>query len=471
MNARRKTILVMGGVAVTAAAGFFAWHARANAAVVRAARPPAPNLASWPAELRERLAQAGRDSPAALAELSRLYHANGFLAEAARCYVALEKLQPAEPRWPHRRATILAGYGDIEPALAAWRRAVELAPDYLPARLRLAESLAKANRPGEAARAFEDVLRRKPDEPYALLGLARIALEAERWDEARAKLERVAAQTSHELGADLLVAVYERLGERERAAALRGRAKASGSHRDPADPWMDELLELCFDGYRLSLAAGTAARAGDRAAARRWLERAVGLAPNDVALRFQLAGVCADSGGLPQARTHLERCTVIAPTFPDAWAHLGALLERGGDPRGAEQAIVSGLRHCPESPGLHLMRARQLRAAGRNAEALAEYRASIRLRPNEADARLELATTLFRLERVPEGVAELEQALAAEPDHPMALALLALHAIGERNEPAARKWLAAVLNQPRVPREEVEQLRAAFRDVFGSTPR
>jgi hypothetical protein len=49
----------------------------------------------------------------------------------------------------------------------------------------------------------------------------------------------------------------------------------------------------------------------------------------------------------------------------------------------------------------------------------------------------------------------------------MALALLALHAIGERDEPGARRWMSAVLNQPRVPREQVAQLLAAFREQFG----
>ena len=184
-------------------------------------------------------------------------------------------------------------------------------------------------------------------------------------------------------------------------------------------------------------------------------------------MRFQLAGVLVDRGDAAQARVQLERCTTLAPTFPDAWAHLGALLERNGDRRGAEQAVVSGLRHNAQSPGLHLMRARQFREAGRNAEAIESYRASIRFRPNEADAHLELATTLFRLERVPEGLAALDQAIAAEPNHPMALALLAFHAITQRDEPAARKWLTAVLNQPRVPRKQVDQLLAGFREQFG----
>ena len=101
------------------------------------------------------------------------------------------------------------------------------------------------------------------------------------------------------------------------------------------------------------------------------------------------------------------------------------------------------------------MRARQLRDAGRVPEAIEAFRASIRFRPSEADAYLELATMLFRQERVAEGVTELERALVAEPRHPMAMALLALHAIGARDDATARKWLGAVLDQPRVPPPQV----------------
>ena len=456
--------LIALGAVVTA---ILAWQAHTRGAAVRAARPPAPDLRTWPEDFRSQITAASRDSLTAFAKLSRLYHANGFLAEAARCYEALEKLQPQEPRWPHRHAVILAGHGQAEPAIERWQRVIARAPDYLAARLQLGELFAKSERPADAARTYAEVLARKSDEPYALLGLARMDLDAGRWEEARKKLEQVTTLSNYDLGYDLLVTVYEHFGQHDRAIAIRSRAKAAGSFRNPPDPWIDELMDDCFDAYRLSLAAGVSSRTGDRGTAIRLLDRAAALAPDDVAVRFQLAGVLLDRGDIPQARAQLEQCTKLAPNFPDAWAHLAALLERGGDRRGAEQAVVTGLRHNAQSPGLHLMRARQFRETDRNAEAIESYRASIRFRPNEADAHLELATILFRLERVPEGLVALDQAIAAEPNHPMALALLAFHALTQRDEPAARKWLTAVSNQPRVPREQVEQLLAGYRVQFG----
>lgn len=471
MRARR--ILLLGAGLAVVGAGIAGWRLETRRSLVSAGMPPAPTVQDWPEPFRERLGKARaravgwRGGATALGELSRLYHANGFLREAMHSYTVLEQLEPAEPRWLHRHATLQAGFGEAEAAIARWDRVRTLAPAYLSAQLKLGDLLLKTNQPERATAVFERVLQRQPDHPHALLGLARIDLEAGRWAEARRRLETVVAKTNYALGYDLIVTVYEHFGETARALEIRGRAKASGAYREVADPWLDELVDACYDAYRLSLEAGLAGRSGDLVVARRLLERAVALAPGDVTMRFQLAGVLGEQRDGAGARRELERCTTMTPGFADAWAHWAALLQQAGDAAGAERVVAAGLRACPESPGLWVMRARQLRETGRAAQAVTAFETAIRHRPNEAEAYLELATTLFRLERIPEGLKRLEEALAAEPEHPPTLALLAFHAITSGDEPAARAWLQRVQRQPRVSREQVERLRAAYRERFG----
>ncbi len=179
--------LAAGLAAMVGVAGWW-WHAGQQQEVVAAALPAAPGLSGAPDVLGEKLAAASQRARSrwtaakGLAELSRLYHANGFLAEASQCYAGLAQLSPQEPRWLHLRATILAGFGEIEPALQLWRRVIELAPDYLPARLRLGDCLLKINRADDAASVYAEVLKRDATNAYALLGLARIDFEAGRWD-------------------------------------------------------------------------------------------------------------------------------------------------------------------------------------------------------------------------------------------------------------------------------------------------
>lgn len=476
MKTRRIRIIgVAVGVALLAGGGV-GWHRlKETRAAAVAALPATPDLRAWPDTLREQVGKAERETRslfhagAGLAELSRLYHANGFLREAARCYGVLAWIQPGEARWPHRHATILAGFGETGPALALERRAVELAPDYLPARLRLGDLLLKSNRPEDAASVYEEVLRKKDREPYAELGLARVDFEAARWEKARQRLEPLVEQTNFNLGYDLIVTVYEKLGMDDRAAGIRSQRRASGAFRDAPDPWIDELYADCFDTYRLGVAAGMAARVGDLDTAMNLLERAVDLNPRDLSSVFQLGGLCRERKEFSRARLYFQQCTELDPTFADGWANLSALLLQLNDPAGAERALASGLARCPESPGLHLMRARKLVATGRRAEAVEEYRLSTRFRANEAEAFIELAGVLFDLGRMDEGLREMEKSLVAEPENPAALSLMAFHAISTGDETGARRWLARVRNQPRVSAEQVERLRQAYRQKFGKT--
>jgi tetratricopeptide (TPR) repeat protein len=476
MRSRTKLITVVCVVLAVAVASLVWWQASRSQSRVAAILPDPPDLVQAPDQLRDRILQTDAGarrlfgSVKGLGDLARIYHANGFLAEAVRCYAGLEQLQPNEPRWPHLHATILAGYGDIEPALALWQRVRELAPDYLAAQLRSGDSLLKANRPDEAAIAYEAALKLEPNNPYAVLGLARLDLEAGRWEQARPRLEKVVSQTNYTLGYDLIVSLYERLGLTQRATEIRSMAKASGAYRDPADPWLDSLIDDCLDPYQLSLAAGTIARNGDQAKARALLERAVEVVPDDVSVLYQLGTLLIAQGDRSAALWHLRRCTELAPEFSDGWANLSALQGMLGDAAAAERTLAEGLRNCPQSPGLHLQYARKLQEANRLGEAVAEFQTSIRLRPNEPDAYIELGSLYLRQGRIAEGMAEMERALVAEPANPAALGALTLHAIMNGSEDEARKRLAAARTQPRITREQIQRFVSAFREKFGRVP-
>lgn len=470
-----RLILVVLAALAGIAGGWWWWHGAAPQAVVAQALPPQPDLSAASPALRDAIARAeararGRlAATAGLVELSRLYHANGYFGEALACYAGLEKLEPREPRWLHLHASILAGYGELEPAIKLWQRVTQLDPAYLPARLRLADALLKSNQQAAAAAEYNAVLKAKPDEPYALLGLARIDLEAQRWDEARARLENVVRQTHFNLGYDLIVTLYERLGLRDEAASIRGAAKASGAYRDFPDPWLNNLMEDCYDPYRLGMTAGIAAQGGDTAGAKRLLQRAIELAPDDVSSHFQLGGLAVATKDPKLAREQFELCTRLNPTFSDGWAQLSALQANEGDKAAAAQTLADGLARCPDSPGLHLMRARNLRDAGQPGEAIEEFKASIRLRPNEPDAYVELGSLYINLGQEEVAVSLMRLALDADPGDPTALGAMAFSSISAGNEAEARRWLTRVANQPRVPRQQAAVLFQAYQQAFGRT--
>jgi tetratricopeptide (TPR) repeat protein len=451
-------LVMLGGLAV---AGYFWWRTNGQNAIVAASIPHRPDLSRLPTEMTQRVeacerrAQSGPDRIAALGELSRLYHANGFFAEASQCYQGLLQVDPADPYWWHRSATIIAGYGQLDDALPLWRQAAKLAPDHVQILLRLGDALLKTSQNAEAAKVYSKVLEREPRNPYALLGLARIDIENGQWDTARERLEVVVDQSNYNLGYDLLPTVYEHLGETARGEAIRARYKASGAYYDVPDPWIDDLINDCYDTYRISSAAGTADHAGDTHAAIRILQRALTVAPDKEVFQFQMGSFYLRLRDNDNARR---------------WAQLADLLKNMGDREAEGRALDAGLANCPNSPGLHLAHGQLLSAAGRFSEAIQEFKETIRLRPQEADGYVELASAYFQLNRIQEGVAELRKSLQVEPDNPTALSTLAFVAIKTGDQAGARECLRQVRQQPRILPENRAALEKAFRDQFGQPP-
>ena len=453
--------------------GWSGWWAARQHAIVARHLPARPELGTWPSELVDKIAAGegkarGYFRPASgLVSLSRLYHANGFYPEALQCYAGLRQLDPANARWLHLPACILAEFGRLEEARPWEERAVVLAPDYLPARLRLGDILLKDNQTAAAAQAYALALGRDPGNPYALLGLARCALVGADWTKAREHLRAAISAHPDFIGAlSLLVTVSEHLGETAEVAALKA-AIGKREFSDLTDEWVASLVEECQDAYRLSVAAAVANATGDAATTRRLLERAIALAPATSSYRRQLAALLSREGNLRLAREHLEKAVTSTPDDADCWLFLVQNLNAMGEPVRAEQTLAKGLSACPLSPSLHLERARWWSQAGRPEEAIAEFRESYRLRPSEASPLVELATVYFSTGRVEEATGALREALRKQPDHPIALATLALIAISQGDEGGARGWWNRVRLQPATPPQAVSSIRQAFQQQFG----
>lgn len=468
MKASRRLWALGGGLlCVLGVVAWWAFRAPASAAVML---PAPPTFNETQGRVREavatQMARAGSSRHAldALQQLGRLYHANGFLDEAQAAYDELETLDPENPRWPHLHAIILAGYGDFEPAMTRWRRVVQLAPDYLPAHLRLADGELKSNRPDAAAAIYASVLRRWPGESYAQLGLARLDFEAARWEEARLRLEPLVRQTDYRLGYDLIVSVYEKLGREREAKAIRGQMKASGAFREAPDPWFDDLVEVCFDPYRIAILAGARPNPEEALAL---LLRAIELAPDEVSYRLQLVSHYTEQKNAPAALEALRQLTEQAPTFADGWARLAALQLDFKDDAAAAATLRRGIAHCPESPSLRLMWGSMLRRAGQLDDAMRELNLSLQLRPTEAPAYVELAHAHVARGEVAAGLDLLRRSLAAEAENPAALIFLAFHAISTGSEAEADRWMDRVARQPRVAAEPAARLTQAYRAKFG----
>ena len=162
-----------------------------------------------------------------------------------------------------------------------------------------------------------------------------------------------------------------------------------------------------------------------------------------------------------QGRTRLD------PAFADGWAQLSGLLAQTGKAAEADRILDAGLEACPDSPGLHLMRARKLRSAEQTGAAINAYRKSIRLRPNEPQPYVELGMLLLTQGRKAEGITMIETALIYAPADPTALGLMAFAAIEAGEQATADEWLNKIAAQPRFESDRSASILEAYKRKFG----
>lgn len=461
-------LLALGLAAAGVAAGGF-WLREARLSRVRAALPAVPANATN-ATLRDLLAdartQAATGRLEAVAELGRLCHANEFRREAEACWRLLIREQPGEARWHYYLADLLRMAGDqagVETALAA---AVAADPTAATAWLQLAEMKFKSGRLDAAAGDYQRRLELLPGDPYAELGLARIAQLQGRTGETLQRLERLLAAHPKFSAAQNLYAELQAAAGREDLADLhRWLGREAGRFREADDPWMEELNARCHEPRRLCHLGVVAYQTnqGDRGRAR--FEHAITLAPEHPLAYELLGSLLLEQGAAEAARDvllrGLEQATTATPS-PLHYLQLADAYEALRQPGPARRTLEVGLRRHPESADLLHAWGNRLKAGGQAGEAAAAYRQAIEANPAFVEADFALAVLLVETGRLPEATAALQRALTVQPTFPKALLLLArLEVDAGRVEEAGRFLLPLLKANP--GSAEIREITASWR--------
>lgn len=467
----------MGGILIALTAGGAAayvrrarearWHEEAVTAL-----PTRPANIVYPefitrVEAAEKQVRASDNWRGGLGVLASLYHANGATQEAATLYGVLVRADAEDARWADRLASIYSLYGQLDQAVLLWRRTVEIDPHYLPAQLNLADAMIKMNRAPDAVAIYDAVLKVEPQNPYAVAGLAKVDIAAGRWLQARERLENAGVSTGPKIGENILVTVYEHLGETAKAEAMRSQAKSTDSYIEIPDPWLDEVSDDCYDPYRLALDSGTARRKTDLPRALRLLEKAIRVKPSYALAYFQMGLLQVDLHNPEAAKKALRTSVDLDPTYGDAWGKLIALSRSREE---ADLVLAEGLRRCADSPTLHAMNGKRLKAAGRVDEALEEFKRVAELRPSEILGLIDCAQIYFQRGQDALAVQTLQRALEIVPEDPLVLSTLAIYWIGVKNEPKAREVVLRCRAQVRLPENHLVRITNAYQTAFGRSP-
>ncbi len=356
-------------------------------------------------------------SAEAWGEYGLYLRANEFHPEADVCFRAAAALDPSDGRWPYLLGCHLA---ETDPGAAVeWLRKADAAT--LPegakeaVRLRLVETLLKAERTDEARSALGAV---DPKSPRACLVAARVAV-AEGDDHRAVELLSDLA-TSPMAGRQvltLLAQIYQRQGRPAFAELTSRRAAAA-----PDAPWPDPINDL--------VARHARTRAGRLDEAARYLRE-----------------------GLPAAAEQVLRPLTV--NSPDAKPFLGLAeaLEARGDRAGAVQALKDGLRVAPRDVSVNYQLGRmcfadgeQLARRGATGHAEAAFReavkwfdAALAVDPEFGKALLLKGVALQRfLGRPEEGVALIRQFVRRRPEVGEGHLLLG-QALAAMKQPAAAR--------------------------------
>lgn len=333
---------------------------------------------------REALAKLGRgadivappdEGPPILPRLRALLDAGRF-AEAVAQADGLAAVYPGSVDLFGILAEAQAGLGRNDAALAAAKRALDLAPDRAICWCRLGRILAERGEAETARLAIARALQLDPDMAEAEVALALVLFDGGAEGEALAHLGRALALWTDrperllELGQDLA-----RRGALDMAALAAHRATLD----DPG------------------LAAAFALLGQVRGARRNWsgaveaLAEAARLAPDDPQIFTALGVARRSQGDVRGALAALDHASVSAPDDPNVLVELGVALQAAGRVEAAAQALRAALTKAPDDAAAHLALGNALVALADPDTAIDHYRRAWDLNPDDASSLLNLS--------------------------------------------------------------------------------
>tara|TARA_B100000315_G_scaffold152769_1_gene141534 strand:- start:1152 stop:2573 length:1422 start_codon:yes stop_codon:yes gene_type:complete len=354
--------------------------------------------------------------------LGNLYQANTYGALAEAGYTLASDLDPDNPQWAYLLAFRLQERGETTPVTPLLEHTVALDPGYAPAWLKLAENRFKQGAFEPARAAYDRRLALLPGDPWAALGLARLAIESGDWAEAESRLEGAIA-TAPEFAAlhRLLAAVHAHAGHPEAEAEARRRANALGRFYAAPDPWVDSLIAQSFDVDWLLLNVSRYALL-DADLSRTLFDRARALAPENPDV-YVVLGEHVET--LDEARRAFELALSFDPSHPTALARLGELLARQGDHARAVDLLERALEVGAETASVFQFLGLALSELGRLDDAMRALEEAVARAPHNADVHYSRAYLLQRAGRLDEAAAALRRVLELRPGDELASRALA----------------------------------------------
>jgi HemY protein len=422
--------------------------------------------------LREKLAKDGVDQifGHAVGDMGRLYQANQFYDQALSCYRLALDYDRQSAQWYYLSASIHQQRGETASMIGFLEQTLRLSANYSPAVLKLADTYFKTGDRIKAKVYYEQRLDLEDGDPYALMGLARIAMERNQWDAAEMHLQK-AVRSNMEFGDAhrLLAEVYEHNGRFEEMEISLARAADCIRFRPATDPWIDELEDLCYDPEQLLVLGSMALTELDmETALGKHFSRALKIDPDNPMVHLAVGKAWFMAGDWSKAYKYLKQTIALDSDSGEAYFHLGLIHQHSGDLTTAEAMMLKALVYQPNNANvLNNLGVIQLEQS-RYLEAAESFEKALDIYPEHVNASYNLGMALWASGRSPAAIVQLRKVLDIKPDWPMAANTLAWILATDqheniRNGEDAVKWAhVALRGENRNNPEYLDTLAAAY---------
>ena len=408
------------------------------------------------------------DDAEAVGQLCMLLQAHLLHEPAEACYQRARALDPEKFRWTYYLGIVVDTLGRRPEAIALIRKAVELAPDYAPARVRLADMLRETGELEASEREYRKAIETNPELASAYLGLGKLLLAEKRWEEAVAAYVKAT-----ELAEDYAPAyyglgmAYRKLGKMDEA---RGALRRYQQVKDMKTPSFDPEFEAVAAVLGITEAPESPSldipRSGlEKAAAE--LERALEEQPELLSAHTTLIGLYWELGQPQKSEEHYRAALKIDPRNPTVHYNWALVQLLKGEFAEAEKSFREAIRYKPDYDDALVQYGVLLERRGLVAKAVEQYRAALKINPDHRRAHYQLGMVLYRSGARREGLQHFLQTIKKQDrETPRYLLLLAFayNDLGDREKVAhylteARKLAAALEMDAFVAQLDAERRR------------
>ncbi len=331
-----------------------------------------------------------------------------YVQAANRAEAALQKA-PADPRLWTLDGVARARSGDAERAAAAYKRALQLAPDYLPA-LEGAAEIAYKRGSGEAVPLLENILRLRPADRTSHAMLGAIAAKKRDCRTAAAEFEKsepvIESQPSalEEYGACLV-----RLDKTREAV-----------------PVFRRLSELRPDDIKSTYnLAVVESLAGQNAAVISSLTPLTAAESADPEILALLAEAYEGAGDTPKAVELLHRAIVAAPDTPRFYVAFASISLVHASYQVGIDMLNAGLQRLPRAAALYLARGILYIQLGEYSKSENDFNQAENLDPEEASASVARGMAALQQNKLLQAESTLRERIKKQPDSAFLRYLLA----------------------------------------------